>query len=149
MRIFAPRILKSWEYELARVPPLNTKFLTFSFLSPRVLSSQISRGRFYFLKKKTRPFFIFLPLHFIFLSKKQIKNNQMIDTTLNEYSYTCFFGYIFEVSEQSYEHGPGPVKRNRRKKSRRSKLVARKKNQSKNLRFPPQPWDRSHRHLRQ
>lgn len=78
-------------------------FNIFLFIATNIIESNFT-GEILFSqkKKKTRSFFIFLLLHFIFLSKKQIKNNQMIDTTLNEYSYTCFFGYIFEVSEQRF-----------------------------------------------
>lgn len=71
----------------------------------------------------------------------------MIDAT-NIRAHIYFFDYILEVSEQSYEPGPGSIKRKPTTKKSKSNLVARKKNQSKKLRFP-EPWDRSHRHLRQ
>lgn len=51
-----------------------------------------------------------------------------------------FRGFRTELRTRSRTHKPT--------KKSKSNLVARKKNQSKNLRFP-QPWDRTHRHLRQ
>lgn len=143
MRIFALRILKSWEYELVRFPS-EYKIFNISFLSPRMLSSQISRKGFHFLKR-VRPFFIFpraFPsIHFILLSKKQIKNDQTIDTTFN---VKRIFVYMllrlhfrgFRTELRSRIHKKKPTKKSK------SNLVARKKNQSKKLRFP-QPWDRS------
>lgn len=120
MRIFALRILKSWEYELVRFPS-EYKIFNISFLSPRMLSSQISRKGFHFLKRFGLSSFshaLFPPSILFCFRRNKLKmiKRSIQRSTLNEYSYICFFGYIFEVSEQSY--GPGSIKRNRRRNPR-------------------------------
>lgn len=94
------------------IPLLNTKFLTFRYECYRV--------KFH---EKDSIFFKNLSLFLFCFRRNKLKN--WSNDRCNEYSYIYFFDYILEVSEQSYELGPGSIKRKRRRNPRVTWLVKR------------------------
>lgn len=149
-----------WEYSLCEYwslgntnswdSLLNTKFLTFRFYRHECYRVKFHERDSIFSKDSA---FLHFPTRFSILfcfrrnKLKMIKRyNVQIDTTFN---VKRIFVYMllrlhfrgFRTKLRSRIHKKKPTKKSK------SNLVARKKNQSKKLRFP-QPWDRSHRHLR-